>query len=141
MDDEQFEADLELSLEAKTKIMKEEMDRKAALDDLDKQQRGLLKDIVDKKKRLGSAILRQPLLTTTNTRLADDKDSKKDMDSSLDSEEFDAEMRDKVKAEGVDSADEDEGEFENTDLKYYDRMDPVDKLNTLNNRTKQLQDK
>ena len=100
----------------------------------------MLKDIVDKKKRLGSAIQRQPLLTTTNTRLADDKESKQDMDSSLDSDEFDAEMRDKVKAEGIqgDSAGEDEGDFENTDLKYYDMMDPADKLNTLNNRTKQL---
>lgn len=60
------------------------------------------------------------------------------MDSSLDSEEFDAEMRDKVKAEGIqdDSAEEDEGEFKNTDLKYYDMMDPLDKLMTLNNRTK-----
>ena len=36
IDDEQFEAELDLSLEAKTKILKEEMDRKAALEDLDK---------------------------------------------------------------------------------------------------------
>ena len=36
IDDDQFEAELELSLQEKTKIMKEEMDRKAALDDLDK---------------------------------------------------------------------------------------------------------
>ena len=49
------------------------------------------------------------------------------MDSSLDSDEFDAEMRDKVKAEGVKDESDDE-EFTNTDLKYYDRMDPIDKL-------------
>ena len=139
LDDEEFEAELELSLAEKTKIMKEEMDRKAALDDLDKQQRDLLKGIVDKKKRLGSAIQRQPLLMTTNTRIAAHEEVK-DMDSSLDSEEFDAEMRDKVKAEGV-NYDSDEEEFTNTDLKYYDKMDPVDKLQTLNNRTKALQDK
>ena len=145
IDDEQFEADLDLSLETKTKIMQEEMDRKAAQEDLDKQQRELLKGIVDKKKRLGSAIQRQPILTTTNTRLACPEESKhqNDMDSSLDSEEFDAEMRDKVKAEGTqdDSPDEDEDKFTNTDMKYYNIMDPVDKLNTLSNRTKTLQAK
>ena len=75
---------------------------------------------------------------TTNTRIAAAHDEK-DIDSSLDSEEFDAEMRDKVKAEGVEWSDEEE--HTNTDLKYYDKMDPVDKLQTLNNRTKALQDK
>ena len=62
------------------------------------------------------------------------------MDSSLDSDEFDAEIRDKVKAEGIngDSMDEEEGEMKNTDLKYYDMMDPQDKLDTLNNRTSNL---
>ena len=59
------------------------------------------------------------------------------MDSSLDSEEFDAEIRDKVKGEGARSDSPDE-EQNNTDLKYYDMMDPVDKLNTLTNRTKAL---
>ena len=108
------------------------MARKAAKEDLDKQERELLKGIVEKKKRLGSAVQRQPLLQTTNNRLAGKEESKHqpDMDSSLDSDEFDAEMRDKVKAEGVegDSPDEDAGDFKNTDLKYYDMMDPSDKL-------------
>ena len=71
-------------------------------------------------------------MQTTNNRLAGNEESKHqpDMDSSLDSEEFDAEMRDKVKAEGVqgEQSDEDEGEMKNTDLKYYDMMDPSDKL-------------
>ena len=71
-------------------------------------------------------------MQTTNDRLAGNEESKHkpDMDSSLDSEEFDAEMRDTVKAEGVqgDSADEEEGEMKNADLKYYDMMDPSDKL-------------
>ena len=56
IDDEQFEAELDLSLEAKTRIMKEEMDRKAAKEDLGKEERELLKGIVEKKKRLGSAV-------------------------------------------------------------------------------------
>ena len=56
IDDEQFEAELDLSLEAKTKIMQEEMARKAEKEDLDKQERELLKGIVEKKKRLGSAV-------------------------------------------------------------------------------------
>ena len=63
------------------------------------------------------------------------------MDSSLDSDEFDAEIRDKVKAEGVQGDSTDEEEFKNTDLKYYDRMDPNDKLLTLTNRSKNLQAK
>ena len=56
IDDEQFEAELDLSLEARTRIMKEEMDRKAAKEDLGKEERELLKGIVEKRKRLGSAV-------------------------------------------------------------------------------------
>ena len=62
-------------METKTKIMREEMEKRGAKEDLDKQQRDMLKGIVDKKKRLGSAV-QKPLLVTTNNRLAGDDDSK-----------------------------------------------------------------
>ena len=67
-----------------------------------------------------------------------------DDNSSIDSDEFDKEMRDKVKAEfaakgsKVESSDSDDGDadgfgdkFTNTDLKYYDIMDLMEKFQTV----------
>ena len=138
IDDDQFEAELDLSLEARTKIMQEENDKKVAKKDLDKQQRNQLKQIVTKK-RAGSAIKREePAIQTNNKRFEEEKKAR-DIDSSLDSDEFDAEIRDKVRAEGVEGdSEQDDGENGNTDLKYYDIMDANDKLQTLTNRSKDL---
>ena len=61
IDDEAFEAELDLSLEARAKIMKEENDKKVAKQDLDKQQRHQLKEIVTKK-RVPSAVRREPAI-------------------------------------------------------------------------------
>ena len=81
------------------------------------------------KKRVASAVKREePAIQTNNNRFEEEKKAR-DIDSSLDSDEFDAEIRDKVRAEGVDGdSEQDDGENGNTDLKYYDIMDANDKL-------------
>ncbi len=60
------------------------------------------------------------------------------MDSSFDSEEFDAELRDHVDGTKVDkdvvSEDDDAEIAQNTDLTYYDKMNPDEKILTLKNR-------
>ena len=120
--------------------MQEEIDKKDKKKDLDKNQTNQLKEIVSKK-RVGSAVRREPELQANNRRFEEEKKAR-DIDSSLDSDEFDAEIRDKVKAEGVEGdSEQDDGEFGNTDLKYYDIMDANDKLATLTNRSKDLQAK
>ena len=60
------------------------------------------------------------------------------MDSSFDSEEFDAELRDHVEGAKVEndvvSEDEDNEIAQNTDLTYYDKMNADEKILTLKNR-------
>ncbi len=59
------------------------------------------------------------------------------MDSSIDSAEFDQEIRDKVKQEPIIQSESDE-EFTNTDMKYYKIMEPMEKFKTIQNRAKLL---
>lgn len=59
------------------------------------------------------------------------------LDSSIDSEEFAQEIRDKVRSEPLIELDPNE-EFTNTDMKYYKIMEPMEKLMTINNRTKEM---
>ena len=71
------------------------------------------------------------------------------LDSSIDSEEFDQEMRDVVDGGGEEakghgaavSGDKADDFSKNTDLTYYSMMDPDEKLLTLRNRAKKLHDK
>jgi hypothetical protein len=62
------------------------------------------------------------------------------LDSSVSSSEFDLEIRDKVKSEPVINDIED-GDFNNTDLKYFKIMEPIEKFMTIANRTKMLKEK
>lgn len=139
--------------EKREKLLIEKEIQKDQLDAVEKQR---LKEITMKGKRPPSgrmAVNQNSVSKRDAEKIAQeiiDNEKKEQvaggLDSDIDSDELDEEMRDRIKGQpgvvGEDSLSSGQEEFEefakNTDLTYYKMMNADEKLMTLKNRTEQL---